>query len=299
MSTETKIKVTQIQRYCMHDGPGLRTTVFFKGCPLNCHWCHNPETKKAFSQVLFYPNKCIGCRACLEACKSGAHEISEKHSYDREKCSLCLSCPELCPTKALEICGRDMTVEEIISAVEKDRAFYGEKGGITLSGGEPFMQSEGALELLRECKKRGLSTVVETCGYADEKTLISASEFVDLFLWDLKDSDGERHKKYTGVSNSKILDNLFALNRKGAKIRLRCILVKGVNTYEKHYESIAETAEKIKNLDGVEFIPYHAYAGTKATFIGKEDNGKLSWIPQDSDLEKAKAILKARGVRVL
>jgi pyruvate formate lyase activating enzyme len=294
------MQVAEIQKFCSHDGPGLRTTVFFKGCPLRCVWCHNPETQQFAPQVMFYDALCIGCGACVSACPTGAQVLTQN---DRRRvvslCEGCGVCARVCLTEACKIVGTDMRAEQILAEVLADAAFYGNTGGVTLSGGEPFMQSEGALELLRECKKRGLSTVVETCGYADEKTLISASEFVDLFLWDLKDSDGERHKKYTGVSNSKILDNLFALNRKGAKIRLRCILVKGVNTDEKHYESIAETAEKIKNLDGVEFIPYHAYAGTKATFIGKEDNGKLSWIPQDSDLEKAKAILKARGVMVL
>ena len=288
MNTETKIKVTQIQRYCMHDGPGIRTTVFFKGCPLNCDWCHNPETKKAHSQVLFY---------CLEACQNSAHVFLENHVYNREKCSLCLSCPESCPSGALELCGKDMTIEEILSEAEKDRAFYGEKGGITLSGGEPFFQGEKAVELLKECKKRGLSTAVETCGYADRETLLRASKFTDLFLWDLKDTNVERHKTYTGASNKKILSNLFALNKTKARIRLRCILVKGINTDKSHYEKIADIALEIDNLEGVEFIPYHAYAGTKASFLGKEDNGKTVWIPEASDLDTAICTLAEKGIK--
>ena len=173
----TKLKVTEIQRFCMHDGPGLRTTVFLKGCPLKCAWCHNPETQKKESQLLFYLTKCIGCSACACVCKQGAHEINDKHTIDRDKCVSCFDCVNACPTNALEKCGNDMTVDEILSVVKKDVAFYGENGGLTISGGEPFMQGETVITLLKECKALGFSTAAETCGYADTKVLVKASEF--------------------------------------------------------------------------------------------------------------------------
>ena len=167
MNTETKLKVTEIQRFCMHDGPGVRTTVFLKGCPLQCAWCHNPETQTFKSELLFYPNKCIGCGGCVNACPQSVHSTNEKHVVDRAKCILCGECEKSCPTGALEICGEDMSIEAILSVAEKDKAFYGEYGGITLSGGEPFAQGKRAVALLKACKEKGLHTAVETCGYAD------------------------------------------------------------------------------------------------------------------------------------
>ena len=298
MNTDIKLKVTEIQRFCMHDGPGVRTTVFFKGCPLRCRWCHNPETQKSKSELLFYPNKCIGCAACKTVCRNDVHITTEKHLIDREKCTLCGKCVENCPTGALEICGKDYTLEEILSVVEKDRAFYGEVGGVTLSGGEPFTQGEAVIELLKACKKSGFSTAVETCGYAEPDIIRAASSYVDLFLWDIKDTDSTRHKQYTGVGNEKILKNLSLINEINAKIRLRCIVVSGVNTDERHYTAIAELASKIINLDGVELIPYHAYGGTKSVFLGGEDNGRKDWIPETEEIERAGAVLRSHGVYV-
>ena len=293
-----KLRVTEIQRFCMHDGPGIRTTVFLKGCPLRCAWCHNPETQKLKSELIFYPNKCIGCAACKTSCGNGVHVWSETHLIDRAACISCGNCVENCPTSALEICGSEYTVKDVLSIVEKDRVFYNEGGGVTLSGGEPFVQGDSVIELLRACKEAGLSTAVETCGYADTCVLRKAVKFVDLFLWDIKDTDGLRHKQYTGVDNDKILKNLALVNQRNAKIRLRCILVRGVNTDERHYAAIAKLANDIHNLDGVEWIPYHAYGGTKSVFLGGEDNGKKEWIPSAEEIERAKTIVKNHGVYV-
>ena len=155
MSTERKLKVTEIQRFCMHDGPGVRTTVFLKGCPLHCAWCHNPETQNFKPELLFYESKCIGCGACANVCQGGAHSVRDKHLIDRAKCMLCGGCEDACPTGALEICGKDYTVSDILTIVEKDLAFYGKDGGITVSGGEPFSQGTALIDLLKACKKRG------------------------------------------------------------------------------------------------------------------------------------------------
>ena len=298
MNTEMKLKVTEIQRFCMHDGPGIRTTVFLKGCPLRCAWCHNPETQKIKSELLFYPNKCIVCKACEMSCPNAAHTLKEKHLIDREKCVLCGKCVEHCPTSALEICGKEMSIEAILSVVAKDQAFYGTDGGITLSGGEPFTQGEAAIALLKACKEQGFSTAVETCGYADSNIILAALPYIDLFLWDIKDTDNARHKRYTGANNDKILKNLSLVNETNAKIRLRCILVNGVNTDEDHYSAITELASKINNLEGVELIPYHAYGGTKSVFLGDEDSGRKEWIPDTEELETARAFLEKRDIYV-
>ncbi len=299
MSIEKRITVTEIQRFCMHDGPGVRTTVFLKGCPLRCAWCHNPETQRSRAELLLYGGKCIGCGACVSTCPAGAHGWRETHTVDRDVCRSCGVCAANCPSGALELCGREMTVEEILSIVEKDRAFYGENGGVTLSGGEPFLQGEGALALLQACKERGFSTAVETCGYADADVLIRAVPLVDLFLWDIKDTDGERHRRYTGVTNERILANLSLINEREAAIRLRCILVNGVNTSDEYYRRVAELARGIRRLDVVEWIAYHAYAGTKTIFLGGEDSGRRDWIPDAQQIERAREVLREQGIRAL
>lgn len=296
MNTDVKLKVTEIQRFCMHDGPGVRTTVFLKGCPLRCAWCHNPETQKMSTELLFYANKCIGCNACANVCPQKAHKTGAMHTIDREKCVLCGACSNSCPTGAIEICGTEMSVAEIMAVVEKDCAFYGELGGVTLSGGEPFAQKESTVALLKACKERGFSTAVETCGYVDRKILSEAAPFVDLFLYDIKDTDGLRHQHYTGVTCEKILNNLLLLNEVNARIRLRCILVSGINTNETHYKNIAKLARQIINFDGVDFIPYHAYGGAKATFLGGVDDGRKEWIPAAEEIQRAREILKTEGV---
>ena len=277
----------------MHDGPGVRTTVFLKGCAMRCAWCHNPETQSKYPEILYYTSKCIGCNTCVAVCPTKAQvATSEGHLFQREKCIVCGACVDACPTGALELCGKEYSVEELLSIVEKDRAFYGEQGGLTLSGGEPLLQKEACAELLRACKERGLSTVVETCGYFDTEVLESVVPYIDLFLWDIKDTDPNRHKSYTGVSNEKILQNLRKADALGVKIRMRCILVNGMNTNETHYRNVAELASSLSNLEGVDFFAYHAYGGSKATFLGRPDNGHKEWIPDDGQIEQAKQILK-------
>lgn len=186
-----------------------------------------------------------------------------------------------------------------MNAVQKDDAFYGNNGGVTLSGGEPFAQGEATVALLRECKARGLSTAVETCGYTAPELLRQTAELVDLFLWDIKDTNEMRHKQYTGVSNRQIFENLQMINTMEARIRLRCILINGINTEPRHYEALARIAQGIKNFDGVELLPYHAYGGTKSVFLGLADSGKTEWIPSEQQILEAKTILLSNGVKVI
>ncbi|MBE6597629.1 MAG: glycyl-radical enzyme activating protein [Ruminococcaceae bacterium] len=288
MNTDLKLKVTEIQRFCMHDGPGVRTTVFMKGCPLSCAWCHNPETQRMSSELLYYDKKCIGCRLCERVCGSKAHIFSDNHILDRERCSACGRCAGECPSGALELCGMEYTVDELLSVITRDREFYREQGGVTLSGGEPLMQGEGAVGLLRACKEEGISTAVETCGYVDRDTLLAALPYTDLFLFDIKDTNDERHRRYTGVSNGRIIENLREIDRHRGRTRLRCILVNGVNTDEEHYRSVSALSESLSFCEGGEVIPYHAYGGGKATFIGRSDNGRREWIPTEEQITLAR-----------
>lgn len=275
--------VSEIQRFCMHDGPGIRTVVFLKGCPLRCAWCHNPETQSEKPELLFYSKKCMGCGMCVETCSNGIHCWDEKtgHCLDRKNCMVCGECADVCPTGALSVCGRTMSVEQLVEEIEKDRAFYGANGGVTLSGGEPFLQGEGSVELLKACRDRGISTAVETCGQFHSSLIPRIVPVVDLFLWDVKDTDPERHTVYTGCGNELILSNLKKVDALGGKTRLRCIVVSGVNYNQSHLENLKKLKSELANCQGIDFLPYHAYGGEKATFLGRPNNGKTEWVPED------------------
>ncbi len=291
------MRVADIQRFCMHDGPGVRTTVFLKGCPLRCAWCHNPETQSNKIELLYYENKCIGCGACA-VCSQNAHTFSEFHIINRDLCIGCGKCFIECPTGALEIVGKDYTVGELCKIIEKDRAFYGENGGVTLSGGEPFFQAQEILLLLKLCKENGIHTAVETCGYFTTDILNRVVPLTDLFLWDVKDTDSQRHKEYTGVSNERIIHNLILADSLGAKTRIRCPLINGVNTDEQHYKNVGGIVSQLKNCEGVEFIPYHSYGGVKTAALGQLYLKNDKWIPSKEQIDEAKKYLKNMGITV-
>lgn len=291
------MRVADIQRFCMHDGPGVRTTVFLKGCPLRCKWCHNPETQSSEKELLFFSRKCIGCKTCM-SCENNAHVFTSRHTIDRLKCNACGICAENCPTGALEISGKDYSTEELISIVEKDAAFYGNVGGVTISGGEPFFQGEKTLSFLKKCKEKGFNTAVETCGYCSDCILKQAVYFTDLFLWDIKDTDSDRHQKYTGISNEQIITNLFLSDSLRAKTLIRCILVNGVNTDFEHYKKISDIFAKLHCCQGIEVIPYHSFGGSKSIALGKRNSGKDNWIPSREQIDFAKDYFKQKGIPV-
>ena len=235
MNSKTVGMITAIQKFCINDGPGIRTTVFMKGCPLNCIWCHNPETK-SFSPEMFYDvTKCIGCRACLKACPIGCHSFDQQHHYDRENCTYCGRCVKACATQALELSGKELSVEEIIEEVMKDKIFYDNSGGgMTLSGGEPLAQPSFTLSLLEQAKNKGLHTCIDTCGFAPEAYIRQIAPYVDIFLYDYKETDPVRHKEFTGVTNERILSNLRLLDSLGANIILRCPIIPTKNDNEEN-----------------------------------------------------------------
>lgn len=291
------MRVADIQRFCMHDGPGIRTTIFLKGCPLSCVWCHNPETQSNKRELLYYETKCIGCGACA-VCNQNAHKFSDYHTIQRDLCIDCGECATECPAGALEIVGKEYTIQELLKIIGKDRAFYDENGGVTLSGGEPFMQPQESLSLLAQCKEIGIHTAVETCGYFSPDILDLAVPLTDLLLWDIKDTDPKRHKEYTGVSNEMIINNLKLADSMGAKTRIRCILVSNINTTIEHYNGIVDIYNQLNNCEGVEFVPYHSFGGAKAVALGRFNSGNDSWIPSKERVSDAKEYLRKRGISV-
>ncbi|MBE6885052.1 MAG: glycyl-radical enzyme activating protein [Ruminococcaceae bacterium] len=296
---QRKIMVTKIQKFCTHDGPGVRTTVFMKGCPLRCRWCHNPETHQAHREIYYNDRLCIGCGACIEQCRVDCHKTENgRHIYERSGCLSCGSCAASCPGGALECCGEEKNVEEIIGEVLKDKAFYGSKGGITISGGEPMADPQGAVAIMQAAKRAGLSTALETCGYFDAKWIPVLADCTDHFLWDIKDCHDPRHIKNTGVSNRRILENLTLLEQYGAEVTLRCIMLRGVNMDEYNLGGIASLFLRLNCCKEVELLPYHPFGDSKRKLLGLEEAQRQEWIPGGEEMEVAKQFLKACGVRV-
>lgn len=264
--------IFNIQNYSLHDGPGIRTAVFLKGCPLRCVWCANPESQNPKPEIYFDGDKCIkdkGCNFCEGICQSQA--IKNK-TLDFERCTNCLKCANICPSQALQAYGKEMTVEETISAVEKEQAFYRRgKGGITLSGGEPFFQGDFAIALLKEAKRRHIHTAVETCGFCGEDILREAANFLDYIMFDIKILDEEKHWQYTGVSNRPILRNLEMLNREFPHIKkkIRTPIIPSVNYTKEDILAIKNFLSTMKNYT-YELLKYHRFGEKKYAMLGRE-----------------------------
>ncbi len=263
-------RLFDIQRFSVHDGPGIRTTVFLKGCPLRCVWCHNPESLDPGNQLSFLPDKCIGCGWCFEVCPNQAHSMVDgRHVLDRTRCTVCGRCAEKCYAGALEIVGRTATVEEVLAEVLRDKPFYETSGGgMTLSGGEPLMQIDFSAALLAAAKREGLHTAVETCGQAAWKCFERIISDVDLFFYDIKETDPASHTEYTGVDGKLILENLRKLHATGADILMRLPTVPGLNDSPEHFKRVADLAASLPGLVGVEIMPYHRLGLSKRQRFG-------------------------------
>ncbi|NLF93248.1 MAG: glycyl-radical enzyme activating protein [Oligosphaeraceae bacterium] len=262
-----------IEKFAVHDGPGIRTVVFFKGCPLHCLWCHNPESQSCQPEILFSPEKCIGCGWCLQACPESCHlrGANGEHRFERTHCRQCGLCTRDCYAGALEVAGQQYTVAEVIAAVMQDKVFYDHSGGgITLSGGEPMAQFPFALALLQTARKQGLHTCLETCGQAPYRHFRQLLPLVDLFLYDYKATDPGLHRELTGVNNEQILTNLRQLDRDGAKIILRCPLVPGINDDPGHLAGIASIANSLRHIQQIDLEPYHPLGSGKCQRLGRE-----------------------------
>lgn len=263
--------VFDLQRFALHDGPGIRTTVFLKGCPLDCLWCHNPESKKRTPQLGINTKKCSNCGKCVRICQRSVHniDVEGKHSIKYENCIGCGQCVDYCRNEALKIYGYKIAAEEILKIVMKDQDFYKRSGGgLTVSGGEPMMQFLVLLGFLKQAKAAGLHICLDTCGYAPQKNYEEIAKYVDLFLFDYKITDADMHKYYTGVDNRLILSNLDYLCTHENQVFLRCPIIPGINDNDEHYKAIVELSKKYDAIEQVNLMTYHDMAKGKAEQIG-------------------------------
>ncbi len=264
--------IFDIQTFSLHDGPGIRTTVFLKGCPLRCQWCSNPEGIDARPTLSYQESICFGCLDCVDSCPTDAlTAIEGKLMVRHDLCSACGACMKVCPTGALKLYGHQESPADIMDRVKRDKKYFEKSGGgLTLSGGELMMQIGFALEILKLAKEENIHTCIETSGFASQEDYASLLPFVDLVLFDYKHSSPEEHRKYTGVSNEKILGNLRFLSEQGSQIVLRVPLIPGINDTEQHFRAVSEISKWYPGIQRVELLPYHNWGAHKYEEIGRQ-----------------------------
>ncbi len=290
--------IFNIQRFSLHDGPGIRTTVFMKGCPLKCFWCANPESQEVNPNLIVRNIQCKRCGACINACPHEAIRMGEsgEREIDWEKCDHCLVCVDACIYQSMNRCGEYMGIKEVVDEVIRDEAFYvNSGGGVTLSGGEPLLQIEFAAQLLKSFKAKGLHTAVDTCGFVSGSGIETILPFVDLFLWDIKHLDGKKHARSTGVSNDRILKNLERVASNKNKIWLRVPLIDGFNDDLEHIRQIAGLGKKI-GAQKISLLPYHEGGKSKCRQIGRPYAWIESGTPSQAKIETLKETIEKEGM---
>ena len=286
--------VYNIQRFSTHDGAGIRTVVFLKGCPLRCEWCSNPESQSFEKSIFFNPMSCIGCGKCMHICKF--HIQVGRQGQDPD-CTHCGLCARVCPAKALECLGEEKTITEVLKEVEKDASFYRQSGGgVTVSGGEPLMHPEYVIKLAKEIKKSGYNLALETTGFAKWETAKAVFDNFDLLLYDIKHMDDEIHKKYTGVSNKLILENARKAAREGYNIIFRVPLMGGINATDDNITKLGDFAAEL-GIKEIHFLPYHTFGEYKYKYLRRKYETS-AYKPEKEDIERLAKILEDKGISV-
>lgn len=297
----TTAVVNALKRFAVHDGPGIRTTVFLKGCPLHCLWCHNPEGISPRAELAFYRHKCTRCGRCARVCPSGAHHLREGvHTLERTLCTACGLCAGECPAGALQLFGRTMTEDEVLLAVLEDRIFYKTSGGgVTVSGGEPLLQSEFCRALFARLQAEEIHTAADTCGAVSPEAIRRMMDVTDLFLYDIKHMDPEEHRRLTGMDNVRILENLRMLDAGGASVEIRMPLIPGCNDSPAHLRDAGRFLASLSCITRVKVLPYHSYARSKYEALDLPDTMPETASPGDPEVENACTLLREYGIRAI
>lgn len=291
--------ILNIQHFCLDDGPGIRTAVFLKGCPLKCVWCHNPESQSFHREQMYRKDRCMNCMACAAVCPQKCHRSEgQMHIFERRDCKNCGLCSNVCEFEAMSTAGRKISADEVMEEILSEKVFYEQSGGgVTLTGGEPLAQPDFTLEILRRCRQTGIHTCVETCGFAPKETVERIAKYTDLFLFDYKLTDGKLHLKYTGADRKVITKNLQLLQELNVPVVLRCPMIPGINLEVGHYLGIAEAAAEHGNIIEIQLEPYHPLGVGKNEALGKTPDYTRTEFLEKKELEEAAQLIR-ENVRI-
>jgi pyruvate formate lyase activating enzyme len=292
--------VTNIQRFSIHDGPGIRTTVFLKGCNLRCFWCHNPETLRSQPELQLFLNRCISCGECFRRCPNGCHVmVGDARQFLRDRCTACGLCADTCYAQALEIVGKVRTVDQVVEEVLRDRAFYETSGGgVTLSGGEPLQQLDFSIAILASCREQGIHTAIETAVNYPWERVAAVLPVTDLVMMDLKVMDSAKHRDCTGVPNERILENATLLGQQGIALIVRTPVIPGVNDTADEIEAIAAFAATLPNLHYYELLPFHPMATSKYDSLDLGYRARELKSPAKATMDALAAAAATHGIKV-